>query len=346
MDHIPAETNPFLSEIFLGSWLTHFSKDQGLVQLSVFPDLKFVKRTGSRGYYNAGGIQTKGITFTMTSKKGRPLENKVLVIFDVPSTLELDPDMLLQNHLKVLTSRQYPGYLCNFKGYDSLESYLKRVISSNSRAKLRYYGRKLDTMPGIRYQMHLSEISRDTYESLFQMFRLLLQQRFSQKKEYNNNLDPEEWEFYREVTYPLMREGKAGLFVTYHGDKPIALNLLFVQGNRLIDTIRVFDISYADKRVGNLSVLALMRWCFQNGFESLNFSKGDFEYKRRWSNSPYFFNYHIFYDASSPSARIYALSVFWKFQIKQFLRSLGVDQLFNQIKYYRQSRTLNSDENV
>ena len=66
----------------------------------------------------------------------------------------------------------------------------------------------------------------ESYDYVFSYFKTLLRKRFFSKKTNNNNLNPQEWAFYKDVTLPMIRNKEAALFVTYDENKPIAITVI------------------------------------------------------------------------------------------------------------------------
>ena len=57
----------------------------------------------------------------------------------------------------------------------------------------------------------------------------------------------------------------------------------------LFDAITVFDIDYSKFHLGSITIMKLIEWCIENEIKILDFSKGYFEYKRRWCTKIYDF---------------------------------------------------------
>ena len=76
-----------------------------------------------------------------------------------------------------------------------------------------------------------------------------------------------------------------------------------------------------------------MEWCFENNYRVSDFSKGDFEYKHKWSNLTYDFNYHILYDSKSIRSRLVANLVSRYFKLKLYLRTKNVNELYRKLKF-------------
>jgi len=176
-------------------------------------------------------------------------------------------------------------------------------------------------------------MSKEEYDTVFFYFRKLLEKRFEEKQISNNNLNTEEWDFYNDVAYPLILEKKASLFVLYKNEEPISITLTYLSENRVFDAITVFDIDYAKFHLGSIKIMYLVDWCLKNGWKILDFSKGHFDYKTRWSNKKFDFHYHIWFDKTSVKARFIAYGVKLFFAFKQFLREKKINESLHKFTY-------------
>ena len=217
------------------------------------------------------------------------------------------------------------------------------TFKKSSRYKLKKYKRKLETCFDIRYKMFYGEISKRDYDFVFEAFKKLLTKRFDDKQVTNNNLEKEEWDFYFDVAYPMILEKKAGLLVVYNGDQPIGVTLCYFSDEILFDAITVFDIDYSKFHLGSINIMKLVEWGIEHKIKILDFSKGYFDYKKRWASDEYDFEYHIFYDSKSLSSVILASIIKNYFQIKQNLRDRKVNEKLHSLTYMlkNKSKTIN-----
>ncbi len=160
-----------------------------------------------------------------------------------------------------------------------------------------------------------------------------MEKRFDDKGISNNNLRESEWNFYKEVAYPMIEQKKAALFVIYHEDIPISVTLNFLADEILFDAITVFDIDYYKFHLGSVNVRKLIEWCLDNKIKILDFSKGHFDYKLRWANKTYHFDYHLIYNPRSVPARLLALVFKWYFQTKNYLREKKINETYHKLTY-------------
>jgi hypothetical protein len=131
----------------------------------------------------------------------------------------------------------------------------------------------------------------------------------------------------------MILEGNAGIFVVYQGEHPVAITLNYFADDILFDAITVFDIDYEKFHLGSVSLLGLIDWCIKSQIRYLDFSKGYFDYKSRWGNLSYFFEYHIFYNKSSFRSRLLAFALKLFYEAKQRLRDKGVNDQLHRLAY-------------
>lgn len=334
--------NPFLGNTFRETWLRHFNSGSGARNFTLFSELGFIKHPWLPLYYNTGATHTKGMSYCITHDSNASLKNTACLIYDVPAYF-LDGEPSLPSNLGLYRNKQYPGYLIDLSKYSSLQEYMQATYSKSSRYKLNKYKKRLEQTFEITYTMYRGDISRDTYDSIFSDFRKLLEKRFADKQITNNNLQAKEWEFYYEVAYPMILEGSAALFVVYQKGQPIAITLNYLSESVLFDAITVFDIDYSKFHLGSVSVMALIEWCIANNIPSLDFSKGEFDYKKRWGSQEYYFEYHIFYNPRSVISRAKAWMVHSFFKVKNLLRDWRLNDSWHRLTYRLKSQNPISD---
>ena len=327
------KNNPFLNNSFKAIWLKHFnSKNDSVKIFKYFSGLEFVKKTNKPLYFNVGETHTKGLDYEINSTEESELYNKTCLVFDVPAYFNTDTTKL-GDRIKLLKSKQYPGYLIETGKYNSLNDYMLERFSKNSRNKNKKFKRRLEDSFNIRYKMFFGEMTKEEYDFVFNAFKNLLEKRFTDKKVTNNNLDTKEWSFYHEVAFPLILEKKASLFVIYDNDKPIGVTLSYFSDDTLFDAITVFDIDYFKFHLGSVTIMKLIEWCIDNNIKILDFSKGYFEYKTRWCTQTYDFEYHIYYDSDSIKSKLVAYSIKRFYDFKQSLREKNINEKLHKLTY-------------
>ncbi len=326
-------SNPFLTETYKSIWLKHYQSGRKMASFGLIPDVSFLKHRFLPFYFNVGKTFTKGIVYSINKSESHSIKGQAILICDFPNRFNEKP-VKFGGNLGFYRIPQYLGYFCSFDQIRDQNHYMTEVISASSRTKFRKYLKNLESDFTVEYKFYGRETSDDQLEKLFEVFLGLLHKRFADKKKSNNNIHPKEWAFHKEVSIALIKEEKAQLIVVEANQKPIAIVLVYMSDKMVIDVMRVFDITYARYRPGTICTIKQIDWCIQNGYSVLDFSKGHFEYKSRWSNNRYPFEYHIFYDRSSLIARFSAFSLSLYFRLKSFLRELSLDILWQKMRFY------------
>lgn len=325
------KNNPFSSHLFSTTWIKHFGKQKPALSNDAIQGIGFIKHAYLPYYYNIGKTNTKGISYTSKDDTQGFLRKKVLLIYDVPGYFDIEihnlPKKILLNKVK-----QYPGFLINLENYATIEQFMG-IFSKRTRNKFNKCKRRLNLSFAIKYKVYYGEITNDQYENIFNNFRRLLEKRFDDKGITNNNLESEEWNFYHEVSLPMIREKKAALSVIYENDNPIAITLNFIGDGILFEAITVFDISYHKFNLGYVHTMYLIEWCLKSDLKIFDFSKGYFEYKVNWSNHRYPFYYHIIHDTSHIPSCIIAFSIRHFFKLKQKLRDFEINKLLHKLTF-------------
>ena len=338
-------SNPFTSKTFSNIWLRHFGKNSPPFVFKSIEGISFVKSCFPLVYVNTGSTHTKGVSYTINQNEQLDLKNKVLLVYDVPTFFDLDLTKS-NGSLQLRKIKQYPGFLIHLDKYTDLGHYMTLSFSKSSRYKLNKYKKRLEDSFEISYKMFLGDISRDEYESVFEHFKVLLEKRFLDKGITNNNLDPKEWNFYHEVAYPLILEKKASLFVIYEGNTPIGVTLCYFSENILFDAITVFDIDYEKFHLGSVTIMKLIEWSLEHNIKVFDFSKGYFDYKKRWANEEYHFDYHVYHDSTSFTAKIIAWIILKFFSLKQKLRDKKVNEKIHKLRFLLKSDKVESSPNL
>jgi hypothetical protein len=282
--------------------------------------------------FNIGKNLTKGNYYTI--KNAKDYAGKVFIIYDVPSHTKMPNHAEDANRLKLYKASQYPGFLIELNKFSSIEAYIKATFSKDTGTKLRRYKKRLEICFDITSKMFFGNIDRNEYDALFEDFMGLLQRRYSYKQIVNNNMQPLEWMFYKEVAYPLILAKKASLFVLYDNNVPVAITYNYNFNTTLVEAMTVFDIDYMKFNIGYLNNLKLLGWCYDNNIEILDFSKGYFDYKKRMCSLEYHFEYHILYDSKSIKARVLAFLYYNFYEVKFCLRKKGLNTKFHKLTYF------------
>ncbi|MFS4417355.1 GNAT family N-acetyltransferase [Maribacter sp. 2307ULW6-5] len=331
MQDLQVRDNPFKSATFQRLWCKHFAKSPTHKDAVTLCGVPFIKKNRLPIYENVGRTQTKGMDFETLGTDDGHLGHSAFLLYDVPGYFKA-PAHLLENQIGHYKVKQYPGYLIELDSYQDLDKFMLR-FSKRTRYKLRKCHKRLNLAFDIEHHVYFGEMDPETHNAMFKSFKGLLEKRFCEKNEHNNNLEDQEWNFFKDVSLPLIREKKAALSVLSNSGQPIAITLNFCGDGILYDAITVFDIDYQKFSLGYVNNMYIVDWCLKSNFKILDFSKGFFEYKEQWASLKYDFFHYVFYNRKSTLSKstAYALKCFYA--AKQWLRDHNVHRQLNKIRY-------------
>lgn len=321
--------NPFTSKIYQDNWLKHFVGGKTSKSFSFIKGLSFYKHAYLPYYINVGKNSTNGITYQIDAGF-EDYKGKTFLIYDVPEYCMPDNSINLKK-LKSYKVRQYKGFLADLKGYDNLESYMLDAFSAKSRNKHRSTIKKLEACFDVSYHIYDKTTSKNEYDQVIQGFRDLVLKRYDSLQLDTNLIG--EWSFYEEVIYPMLKNGQALMINVCVEGKPEAMSLVFVEDTKITGAIKAFNPDFYKFNIGHIELGKLIEWCFENGINTLDFSKGEYEYKTKWTNREYLYHCHIVYDSSSFTSGITAFFLAKYFQLKQYLRDKRFNYFVVKMKY-------------
>lgn len=321
--------NPFTSKTYELTWLKHFTKHEKGIGFNFISGIKFYKHSFLPYYINVGRNFTNGITYNLDIT-AKDYKNKTLLIYDVPSYYNIEQHNEIYA-MDIYSIRQYKGYLAKLNEISSLDEYLSKNLSKKSKNKFKGYLKKIETCFDVDYAIYHEFISKDDYSKTMGEFKYMIVKRFETLKLETDLI--EKWSFYTELIYNMILEGHAIITAIRVNNKPVSMSLLFLGNDTLIGAIKVFDTDYYKFNVGHIDICKNIEFSINKGLKYLDFSKGSYEYKERWTNSEYQYNCHIIYDKTSFLCCITASLLARYFWFKQFLRDKNFNFLFVRIKY-------------
>ncbi len=324
--------NPFNEGSLKKIWLKYFNNSKDGESFNFIKNVSFIKNKRLPIYVNIGVNLTSGITYKFSKDDCTDYKGKVFVIRDIPSYHNLE-DFNNDGALKLKKLFQYEGYTTEVSNYESLDQYMKSVFKSNSRYKFRRNIERLELCFDIKYTMYYGKISSEELECVFDVFYTLLEKRYSDKQERCGELDSNLWSYYVELAYIMINNKKASLFVVYDNNKPIGITFNYHFDSILIEALTVFDIDYYKFNIGHTTIYKLLEWSFNNNITLFDYTHGDFDYKKRWSDNRYQKHHHLIYDSSSVLCNILAFGIKKKFDFKRILRDKKIIKKYNDFVY-------------
>ncbi|WP_400078944.1 GNAT family N-acetyltransferase [Winogradskyella sp. R77965] len=320
-------SNPFSSSTYVNIWLKHYGNNQKAHEFKFLDGVKFIKGNYSGQYVNIGGNYTNGLFYEINEEE-TDFKGKSFLLYDVPQYLQ--SDINFNGDLKVIKLKQYKGFYINVEQYESIDDVVLKCYSSRkSRYNFRRSLKQLEEKHNISSKMFFGDIDRNDYDTLLKDFRQMMEIRFEGINTENTLLPM--WDFYEEVLFPMINESKVALFVIYDSEVPIAISINFAFEDTFVVAMRTFDIEYSRLGIGNIEIYKLVEWCLENNVKTLDFSKGESDYKKRWCDTDYVFERHIIYDSNSLKAKTIAKTVSGLHNFKQYLRDKKVNLLFHHL---------------
>lgn len=296
----------------------------------------FLEKRMMAPYYSAARNKLLNVSYHQATGGKDYLErDKAYLIYDVPDYLVMEPAAI--DDMNFHTVKTFKGSLILLNQYSDLEDFLNKKFSAKRRSQLLGYHKKLHHCFRIKTKIYYGEISKEKYNQIFDAFYEMLNSRFQEKQTKNDDLP--HWDKYREIIYPLIIDKKACLSVIYDDDRPISISLNIVYESMIFGYMKSYDIDYSKFGLGFLDLIYLLKWCFEQGIESFDFLKGQYDYKGRWTDHEYSFQKHVLCRSHKVLTNMYCnflalwIKVFYK--IMGALKEKGVHLWYNNLKKAR-----------
>lgn len=252
-------------------------------------------------------------------------DNKIYTVIDVPSYVKVTKNEF-NDTLGFKSIKQYNGYYIDLNGYNEVEDYLRDRFSRSSRQLLRAGKQRLEICFNSSYKMYYGGIDKLLYDDLFKQFYKMLKHRANEKGIENRNL--KHWDLYTKEVYNMILNKQASLFVIYDGAKAINISLNMHLGDTVFLFITTYDIDYSKFRIGHTNWMLQLEWFIKNNIKIVDFNKGNIEYKKRWANNEYHFEYHFFYNKSNILSKLKVLRSLSILKLKQVLRNGDINTYY------------------
>ena len=209
---------------------------------------------------------------------------------------------------------------------------MQNKFKAKSRYNLRKKQKQLEKNFNITYSVYNDKITDAEYEFLSKHLKQQITKRFDGLKKHNRVVNS--WDYYYDLMLPLLREKKAVMVTVNNDNIPIGMTFNLLSDKVLFYAITTFDTDYLKYNIGHTTIMQIIKWCFENNYEIVDFSKGETEYKNRWLSSSYHFQNQILYDSKSISATFLAITISSYFRFKQFLRDRNINMLYVKLKFW------------
>jgi hypothetical protein len=297
--------------------------------IDFFHDLFEKEKNCIPNFYSKVTYRKNDFVLHADDNESNKLNLNICYLKYIPDYLKLQ----LKNNAsyKVKKIRNVKGYSIFLKKYSNLQEYLNSQFKSKQRSAIRKYVRRLEASFDINYKMFYGTISSDDFEFLFQALREMLDKRFEERKSIDINRS--NWKQVGDNIFKLINQKKASLFVVYNGGIPIAITANYHFNHKIFFYgIPSYNIDYSIFRLGHVVIYKELEWCFENNYLLFETGRGDLDYKRRWCDSIYYFDYHIIYKKKNLSSYILYKQEAAKLNFIDFLKKYKVNKIVYKLR--------------
>lgn len=219
---------------------------------------------------------------TAKKKTGVKKSKGITMVKDIPSYFTLEK----QSSVYFKSFKTISGQLIDLKKFKDYDDYLAKQFSSKSRNTLKRRLKKLNTCFNIKVKCYYGSINKQDYDSYFEILKIFLVRRFSEKQEYNYEI--QYLKEFHGLCLQLIHDKKANMLVIFNENKPISIRINMFFDNVAFYIISGYDIDFAKFNLGSIDMMKNIEWCFENNFKYYDLLKGYDYYKKKWSTTEYY----------------------------------------------------------
>ncbi|MFI0429059.1 GNAT family N-acetyltransferase [Mariniflexile sp. HMF6888] len=226
------------------------------------------------------------------------------------------------------------GIVINEK--ETLESYLKNVLSTQTRKNVKRFWNRLNQSFNIEIKYYFGHISEETCAFLLSKLHNMVIKRFDDKKTINSFIF--NWENNTKNVFSSINNKKASLFVIYSDGIPINITLNYHSYNAILYAeCNGFDQDYYKFGLGHIDNYILLKWCITNNYKYLDLGNGMMDYKKKWSNSFYKMQYIVYFNNKNLVSKTLASTEIFKVKTKNFFKKIKLDTFIIYLKHFLKS---------
>ncbi|MFI1743913.1 GNAT family N-acetyltransferase [Thalassobellus sediminis] len=282
--------------------------------------------------YKELAIQSKiyAIKNNINNSKKLPLVNTVSLF---PKFIS--PKITCFDEYNLKTIKHYgfegAGIYIDIEKNETIDTYMSSHFKTQLRKNIKRYINRLEKSFDIKYEYNFGNISQSKYDFLMTALKTMLTKRFEQKN--MTNIFLKKWDEQIKGLHNSIIKKKASLFVIYDGEKPISISLNYHESNTIFfGHSGSFDIDYIKFGLGHLDNYLQLDWCLKNKYKFLDLGTGILDYKKKWCNTFYDFDYHLFYKKKSILAFIILSFEIFKIKIKNTIKLINPKGVISKIK--------------
>jgi len=247
-----------------------------------------------------------------------------------------------QYKVKKIIHKNYSGAGIALEHPETIEGFMNNHLKPQIKKNLRRTISRLEESFNITYKYYYGSITKEEFDFLLNTLKGFLTKRFNQKKILNHFLN--EWNKNIDGLFELINQKKASFIVVYDNHKPISISLnRHIEKSILHSECNGYDLDYSKFGLGHLDNYLVLKWCIENKFDFLDLGIGVLEYKQKWCNTYYDFEYHVYSQKNSIIANIIAFKEINKIKAKNLLKQLKIDVYLKRLKSVLRKKEINND---
>ncbi|MCB0426488.1 MAG: GNAT family N-acetyltransferase [Mangrovimonas sp.] len=277
----------------------------------------FIERNSIPGCYSKLYLKESNYSFA-NPKMDLSAPYPVVCVAMFPKYLDAGLTNEKDYKVKKITQKGYPSALVNIASHDfnSYKEYLGKSILSSINRRIK----KLEKNFNIGYRMYYGKISQTEYDLLMQALIEMKNKRLDELNMENKVLS--DYQNHKRRAFDLINQKQASLYVIYSDDKPIGISFNFHVDKLFFGTMTTFDMDFSEYGIGNTLLFKQMEWCFENKIAAVDMGIGSLDYKCRWANTVYNYEYHVIYRKKSLKSFIRAQVEIIKIHLKNSVKQL------------------------
>ena len=267
---------------------------------------------------------------TYTNENATASPEPVLYVSLVPTYLNYTLVNQEQYNQKKISHKGKDGAGMLIDGDYTVDSYLQKFTKRQLRVNLKRAITRLEEAFNITYEYNFGFITEEKYLFLLSELKSMLEKRFLEKNMENMFL--KDWELHTKELFNLINSKKASFFVIYSDEKPISISLnMHIKNSILFAKTNAYDTDYAKFSLGHLDNYLLLGWCLENKYHFLDLGFGIMDYKMKWCNLFYDFEYHIYSKKGSVIANSITSFEATKIKLKNTIKTYKIRERLQNV---------------
>lgn len=194
---------------------------------------------------------------------------------------EILSNIVIRQGERCHVSKELPSYYLSLNDFKDFDSYLNKTMSKKKRSKMRLKRNSLSRLKDVKWEL-LDGIDEKTVDEMKELDTVKSSRGLKGISAFSN---PEKGPFLKRLSKEKINSENIILFCLRIKGKLAAYQLNFKYRSRLLDYQKSFDREYYRLSLGVQIMYRLIEYAFKEGYNELDFLKGDESYKKDYSEA-------------------------------------------------------------